>query len=121
MFVYLVQHGQAKSKDVDPDRHLTEQGIKAVKTISTFLKTANLQVDVIWHSEKARAAQTAEILLKGVVSKKGIVQHDDLTPNADIEPVERELIKGNKNIMIVGHLPFLSKLASSMVVDDDSA
>ena len=121
MFIYLVQHGQAKSKEIDPDRHLTEQGIKDVEKISTFAKSAKLKVDAIWHSGKARAAQTAEILSKGINSKNGIIQHDGLTPKDDIDPIKKELIKSKKNIMVVGHLPFLSKLASSLLMDDDSA
>lgn len=121
MLVYLVQHGQAKSKDVDPDRHLTEKGVDDVEKMSAFLKDAKLQADVIWHSGKARAAQTAEILAKSVVAEQGVIQHDGLAPNDDIKQVKEKLIQGEKNIMIVGHLPFLSKLASSLVTGNESA
>ncbi len=89
MLVYLVQHGQAKAKDIDPDRHLTEQGINDVEKISAFLKTAKLTVDVIWHSGKARAAQTAEILETSVARRKVLfgmtTSHQTLTSSLSKE------------------------------------
>lgn len=121
MHLYLVQHGQAKSEDVDPDRHLTEKGQNDVKKISTFLKQSGLSVDTIWHSGKTRAAQTADILASGVVVNRAIVQHNDLAPNDAIEPVKEELIEANEDLMIVGHLPFLSKLASALIANSESA
>lgn len=121
MHLCLVQHGQAKSEDVDPDRHLTEKGQNDVKKISAFLKQSGLSVDTIWHSGKTRAAQTADILASGVVVNRAIVQHNDLAPNDAIEPVKEELIEANEDLMIVGHLPFLSKLASALIANSESA
>ena len=120
MRIYLVQHGQAKSEDIDPDRHLTEKGIADVKKISCFLKGAALGVDVIWHSGKARAAQTAEILSQSVVAAQGSFQHKGLSPNDDVKPIKDELLRSGKDVMIVGHLPFLSKLSSLLLTGSDS-
>ncbi|MBN2455716.1 MAG: phosphohistidine phosphatase SixA [Sedimentisphaerales bacterium] len=121
MQLYLVQHGQAKSEDVDPDRHLTEKGQNDVKKISFFLKKYGLSVDAIWHSGKTRAAQTADILASGVVVNQAIAQHDGLKPNDAIGPLREELVKADEDLMIVGHLPFLSKLASAIVANSESA
>jgi len=121
MNLYLVQHGQAKTEDVDPERHLTEKGQNDVKKISAFLKQFGLTVDTIWHSGKARAAQTADILASGLVVNKTLVQHDGLAPNDAIGPVKEKLIEANEDLMIVGHLPFLSKLASALITNSESA
>ena len=121
MLIYLVQHGQAKAKDVDPNRHLTEKGQTDVKKISTFLKRSGLSVDTIWHSGKTRAIQTADILERGIVAEQGVIQQDGLTPKDDIKPIKEKLIQSDKDIMIVGHMPFLSKLASSLVTCNESA
>ena len=117
MRTYLVQHGQAKSEDVDPDRHLTEKGQNDVKKISVFLKQSGLSVDIVWHSGKTRAAQTADILASDVAVNQEIVQHNDLAPNDAIDPVKEELIEANEDLMIVGHLPFSSKLASALIAN----
>jgi phosphohistidine phosphatase len=121
MYLYLVQHGQAKSKDEDPNRPLTQKGQNDVKKISAFLKKAGLSVENIWHSGKTRAAQTADILASGVKVNQAIVQHDGLAPNDVIGPVKAELIEAKQDVMIVGHLPFLSKLASELVANRASA
>lgn len=121
MRIYLVQHGQSKPKDADPDRHLTEKGWNDVKKISAFLKQFSLSVETIWHSGKTRAAQTADILASGLAVNQAIVPHDGLAPNDAIAPVKKELSEADKDLMIVGHLPFLSKLASVLVASSDSA
>jgi phosphohistidine phosphatase len=121
MRVYLVQHGQAMSEDQDPGRHLTEKGIADVRKISLFLKNAQIRVDAIWHSGKARALQTAEILAERIISKHDVIEHKGLSPNDNIMPVKNELHESDADIMIVGHLPFLSKLASSLVIGNESA
>lgn len=120
MRIYLVQHGQAKPKDVDPDRHLTEQGRDDVERMSAFLKQLGLRVGAVWHSGKVRAAQTAEILGSVVIADGTVVQHDGLGPNDAIGAVKEELIQAREDLMIVGHLPFLSKLASELVVGSET-
>lgn len=120
MRIYLAQHGQAKQKDVDPDRHLTEKGIDDVKKVASFLRQFKLSVGSIWHSGKARAAQTANILASSLAVGQDVIQHDGLAPNDPITPVKEEIMQANNDLMIVGHLPFLSKLASSLLVGDES-
>jgi phosphohistidine phosphatase len=120
MRLYLVQHGQAKSKDEDPDRHLTDTGTLEVEKMATFLKPLEIMVEALWHSGKARAAQTAEILATGVTAKQGPVRHDGLAPKDDVVAIAEEISRLKKDIFIVGHLPFLSKLASLLLCDDAS-
>ncbi|RTZ74271.1 MAG: hypothetical protein DSY99_02015 [Candidatus Neomarinimicrobiota bacterium] len=74
MRLYLIQHGQAKSADVDPDRHLTETGQQDVEKMHGFLKPMNLRVNDIWHSGKVRAAETAEILSPAISATHGLIQ-----------------------------------------------
>ncbi len=115
MRIYLVQHGEAKPESVDPDRSLTEKGRHDVQKITSFIRPMGLSVRSIWHSGKTRAAQTAELLASGLTAIKGILQREGLAPNDPIEPVKRDIINETEDIMIVGHLPFLSKLAASLV------
>jgi len=56
MRVYLVQHGESKSEEEDPQRRLTDKGIGEVQIVADFLRPLKLAVDAIWHSDKARAA-----------------------------------------------------------------
>jgi len=115
MKVYLVQHGQSVSEDVDPARPLSEKGQKEVEKVAQFLKGLNLKIRVIFQSGKTRATQTAEILNPKVTSSKGIMKKEGLAPNDPVEPWVEALNKSLDDIMIVGHLPFLSRLASRLL------
>jgi len=115
MKVYLVQHGQSVSEDIDPARPLSEKGQKDVQKIAQFLKGINLEISVILQSGKTRATQTAEILNPKATSSKGIMKKQGLAPNDPVDPWVEELNKSPDDIMIVGHLPFLSKLASRLL------
>ena len=50
---------------------------------------------------------------------QGAIKHEGLAPNDPIGPVKSELIHARDDLMIVGHLPFLSKLASALLVGDE--
>ncbi|KPK76764.1 MAG: hypothetical protein AMJ79_05545 [Phycisphaerae bacterium SM23_30] len=120
MYLYLVRHGIAKSKQEDPEQHLTKTGLQEVRKVAEFIKSADLHVGSIWHSGKARAAQTAKVFSSVMEIEKGLIQRDGLAPNDPIKPVQKEIDRFPKNLMIVGHLPFLSKLASKLLTDDES-
>jgi phosphohistidine phosphatase len=66
MRVYLVQHGESKSEEEDPQRRLTDKGIGEVQKFANFLRTLKLALDAVWHSGKARTQQTGELLAEAV-------------------------------------------------------
>jgi len=115
MKLYLVQHGDAVPKEVDPSRPLSDKGRKDVERVAEFLKSIELKTSIIQHSGKTRAAQTAEIINSKITSINGVIQKGGLAPNDPVIPLKDELMKEKKDIMIVGHLPFLSKLATRLL------
>jgi phosphohistidine phosphatase len=119
MRVYLVQLGKALSMEENPDRSLTDEGRRDVEKVAAFVKPLNLQVDAIVHSGKTRAAQTAELLASAVTTERGVAARDGLAPNDSVEPLRQELQTAVKDIMIVGHMPFLRILASALVVGQE--
>ncbi len=121
MRVYLVRHGNARSKQEDPARHLSPQGREQVRKVAAFLKPLGLRVGSIWHSTKTRAGETAAILSAAVDAAEGLVERDDLAPNHDINPVRRDIDRAGDDLMVVGHLPFLDHLASRLLTGSDAA
>ena len=117
MHIYLVQHGEAKPEEIDPERRLTENGVRAVQKVADFLRrSGGVQLDAIWHSGKPRAQQTAELLAPSTrAGEKAMMYHDGLAPKDAVEPIKQELEQGNRNVMIVGHLPFLGRLAALLL------
>ena len=120
MRLYLVQHGEAKSKEQDPQRHLTDKGLQDVQKAADFIRPL-VTVGAMWHSGKARAAQTAEILASTITVSQGALQRDGLAPNDPIDRIAKELSSLDEDVMIVGHMPFLGKLVSVLVAGDESA
>lgn len=110
--LYLVRHGQAVSDQVDSKRPLTEKGHADVAKLTNFLKPLDISVNVIWHSGKTRAAQTAEIVGSVVKSEEGIVERQGLSPNDPVDNIALKINAADGNIMIVGHLPFVGRMAA---------
>lgn len=120
MRLYLVRHGEAVSEEVDPRRPLSPTGRLDVQKLGRFLRRAKLKVDPIWHSGKARALETAQILGEALSVKDAPLARQGLAPLDPIEPIESQLRKTEEDLMIVGHLPFLGKLASSLLTGSPS-
>ena len=115
MRLYLMQHGKALSKDEDPKRSLSSLGRKETEYIASFLRARQIRVDSIWHSSKERAEETAELIARAV----GIScceERSDLQPNDPVEAIPQELHERGENVLIVGHLPFLQKLLSLLLI-----
>jgi phosphohistidine phosphatase len=111
--VYLVQHGEAKAEKEDPDRSLTDRGLAEIQAVAEAATRARLKPVQIFHSGKRRARQTADILAQALDSP--VEEAAGLKPNDDIQPwVERITIQ-NKDLMLVGHLPFMQKLVIRLV------
>ncbi|MHC4131970.1 MAG: phosphohistidine phosphatase SixA [Planctomycetota bacterium] len=115
MILYLVQHAKATSKDVDSERPLTDEGRDEAKLIANFVRGSGLSVWYIWHSGKKRAIQTAEILSEAFHLENSIKTRDDLGPNDDAGKIETEVNSIEHDVLIVGHMPFLSRLASRLL------
>ena len=112
MRLYLVQHGEARREEEDPSRPLTEGGRIEVERVAEFLARAGVKVDRILHSGRLRAAQTAEILARHLRPSKGVEGAEGLDPLADPSIWAGRLREVDEDLMIVGHLPHLAKLAS---------
>ena len=121
MKLYLVQHAKAESKDVNPERPLTEEGRRDISEVAAFIKTLSLSVDYLWHSGKTRARQTAEILAKVITVENEMVVQDGLAPNDDVQAIKEIIVLARQDLMIVGHLPFMAKLASLLLTGSESS
>lgn len=121
MKLYLVQHAKAAPKDVDPQRWLTEEGLADVRKVAAFIKPLSLSVNHLWHSGKKRTEQTAEVLAGVVQTSKRQTARNGLAPNDDVSVLADELAAATEDILIVGHLPFLAKLASLLLAGSESA
>jgi phosphohistidine phosphatase len=111
MKLYLVQHGEASSEEPRP---LTAKGKSDAQKVAQFLKKNNISVDEIWHSTKLRAKQTAEIFAQAL--GMNAIEKEGLKPNDAVSPVAEKI---DKDLMIIGHLPFMTKLSSLLITGSE--
>jgi phosphohistidine phosphatase len=122
MKLYLIQHGEAKSEKEDLDRSLTTMGEEEVKRVSKVADKLNMRPSKVFHSGKTRAKQTVEIIVSGLkISDITVKAAQGLNPNDDVRPWAERISKETEDLMIVGHLPFLDKLASLLLCGDENA
>jgi len=119
MNLYLVQHGEATTEEEDPLRPLSDEGRANVTEVARYVsQNMNIKLRKIFHSEKTRAVQTARILADHLVPSNGIGTADGLLPNNDPQQWADRLKKERGDIMLVGHLPHLKRLAALLVLGD---
>lgn len=121
MKLYLVRHGEYKVSDIKAP--LNAKGKNDIYKLSQFLKNAKVEVSSILHSDKLRAQQTAEILAAGMLNTNTNLQYQPgLAPMDDVTDCVKDIAfysgEAELNVMIVSHLPFLSRLVSQLLIRD---
>jgi phosphohistidine phosphatase len=121
MKLYLARHGEAVTKQEDPDRPLSGDGRRDVSHVADILEKTNAAVDRVIHSGKLRARQTAEILAQSVMREVGLETVPDMNPMDPVEPWVKKIEGFEQDAMLVGHMPFMGKLVSRLVIGREDA
>ena len=117
-----MQHGEAVAGEVDPDRPLSSEGRRSAAAVAAHAAACGVRIDRIVHSGKLRAEQSAG-LLAGALGCADVQAVAGLAPKDAVEAAADALIdpSGQGALAIVGHLPFLDRLASLLVVGEAGA
>ncbi len=115
MRLYLVQHGEAVAKDIDPDRPLSDHGKGDIARLAAWLAERGVRVSRVVHSGKTRARQTAEILATAVAPERSAQVMAGLAPKDPVEPVLAEIDDWQDDTVLVGHQPFMGRLVSALL------
>lgn len=117
MALFLVQHGLSESKEVDPEKGLSQTGKEESLRIATVAKAYNIGVKKIVHSGKKRARQTAEIYHLALDLKPPIEEISGISPLDNVEKFA-EKVALDENCMVFGHMPFMERLVSYLTSGD---
>lgn len=115
MEFYLVRHGEAVSQAVNGQRPLTPEGRRDVEMLGRAAAQRGIRPSQIFHSGLLRARQTAEILSQSLGPVEGVRELVGLRPEDDPVIAKAELESSTVSLMLVGHLPHISRLASFLV------
>jgi phosphohistidine phosphatase len=117
-----VEHGAAGYKD-DDERPLTSKGERKIKAIAKAMKDLGISFDIILSSPLVRARQTAEIIAQALKAKERLELIEALAPQESAKPLIEFLIEQGavKDVLLVGHEPFLSRLISLLISGSSGA
>ena len=123
MELYLVRHGDVDGKSGGPGDGqggppLNEAGLAHVRRCASFAARLGVQVEEIRHSDALRSIQTAQEFERSLGCPRN--QVEGIGPDDDINPLRREAAGLQHNVMLVGHVPYLERLAGALLAQDES-
>lgn len=128
MNIFILRHGIAVERgtqgfEKDSERPLTSKGKRQLRKSADAMKRMKLRFDLILSSPYKRALQTAEIVAEELKLKKRLKLSDSLKSENDPETVIGEIAglkPAPKNVLLVGHEPYLSHLVSRLISGNEN-
>lgn len=114
MTLTLVRHAIALEGADDDRRPLSDKGRRRFATVVQALARLEMQFDLVAHSPKLRALETAEALVP-LLRDKGSTMVSDLLAEAPGFELIETLAGWDGEVAIVGHEPHLSALLAWLV------
>jgi phosphohistidine phosphatase len=119
--VVLVHHGEAVSPAVDPSRPLSGRGLGEVTRLAERAAAHGVKPDVVWHSGKLRARQTAEAFWRICNPLATFSATRNLQPDDPPAWMRDQLIGETRTLVVVGHMPHMPRLLRLLVTGDADA
>lgn len=123
MLIHLMQHGACLSKELDVQQPLSPVGREMVTKTAKAAQILGLQFELMVASTKQRSRQTAEIMAQYTGYPVARIETTDAVkalapPNETITFIQE--YEGLDSIFIAGHLPSLAKVASEILLGNQS-
>lgn len=115
MFLYLVHHGVAVGPEEDARRPLSAVGRAGTARIAAKAAALGAKPDVVWHSGKLRARQTAQEFWRACNALADFSATRDLQPDDPAQWMRDRLRGETRDILIAGHFTHLPRLLSLLV------
>jgi phosphohistidine phosphatase len=119
MLIHLMQHGACLSKELNQNQPLSPVGREQVEKTARAANILGLRFELVIASPKLRSLQTAEIMAENTGYPTA---HIMVTAGAKAQSPASELLNfideynGLESILIAGHLPSLSAVASAILM-----
>ena len=122
MLIYLFRHGiaidrMAPNCPADPDRFLTEKGIRRTETAVQGMAKLGVVVDLVLSSPFVRARQTADIAVRVLGLPCKVHETDNLQWDANPDGLRQELagLHDAEAVLCAGHAPHLDVFIGHML------
>jgi phosphohistidine phosphatase len=122
MHIYLIRHAHATDGDNDAARPLSKKGLAQIRAVGGWLRQAKaIDAKEVWHSPLVRSHETAVRLTKRLRLDAKLCGVSALRPDDEPNVIARRLDNLREPIMLVGHEPHLSALATLLVIGKATA
>jgi phosphohistidine phosphatase len=119
--LYLAHHADALPSEADALRPLSPAGRAHVERLARAAAARGVKPDVVWHSGKLRARQTAEAYWRACNALAPFSAQRDLQPS-DPPAAMRDRLRGDaRDVLIAGHFPHLPRLLALLLSDEAAA
>ena len=119
--LFLVHHGDAVGPDEDPMRPLSERGRTEVEALAQQAAARGARPDIIWHSGKLRARQTAEAYWKYCNPLATLSAARGLQPADPTSWIVDAIAGETGHLLLAGHMPHLPRLLGRLLTGDPEA
>jgi phosphohistidine phosphatase len=113
--LFLVHHADAVDAIVDPQRPLSESGRSHAERLAGRAQQRGVKPDVVWHSGKLRARQTAEFYWRACNPLAELSAIRNLQSGDPPEWIRDDVEADPRTIMLVGHIPNIPRLLELLV------
>jgi phosphohistidine phosphatase len=118
MLLYLVRHAEDTGEEDDAAGDLTAKGRLDIEDVAHLMKRLKVQVRQIFHTGEIRTHSTAKVLASHLQPSAGVSAAPGLAPLDDPEVWKSRIAQMDEDILLVGHLPHLGRLAALLMTGD---
>lgn len=120
MRVYLVHHGVAVGPEEDARRPLSAVGLANAARVAAKAAGLGAKPDVVWHSGKLRAKQTAQEFWRACNALAEFSASKDLQPDDLPQRMRDRLRAESRDVAIAGHFPHLPRLLALLTTGGEA-
>ena len=120
MLLLLVHHGDAVGPEIDARRPLSAAGLAGVDRIAAQAAARGVKPQVVWHSGKLRAKQTAEAFWRACNALAQFSATKDLQPDDPPQWMRDRLRMEARDILLAGHFPYLPRLLALLITGGEA-
>jgi len=123
--LYLLRHGKAAagSGSSDDARALTPEGRKEIRQVGGWIASRKIPLTLVATSPLTRARETADLVHLALEPNPDLEVWDELAPGGNLEDLVIRIAshEAAPALLLVGHEPHLSNLASRIIAGDERA
>jgi len=115
VLLLLVHHGDAVGPEIDARRPLSAVGLAGVDRVAALAAARGVRPQVVWHSGKLRAKQTAEAMWRACNALADFSASPDLQPEDPPSRIRDRLRGETRDVLIAGHFHHLPRLLTLLL------